>query len=178
MELFQTIKNRFSYRAAYSSQPVPEEDLRKIVQAGLDAPSGKNLQTTRFVIVNDPAKLAQIKAVFNGQSFIATAQAFIATIIAPDPQPGAEYAYTFEIEDNAAAVQNMLLAITDLGYASVWVDGALRYEQRAEKIGKILGVRDDKRVRVLLPVGIPAENYLRKQKKPFQERAWFNTYAG
>jgi len=42
MELFEAIKERYSYRGPFKSQPVPEKDLRKIVQAGLDAPSGKN----------------------------------------------------------------------------------------------------------------------------------------
>jgi len=177
MELFEAIKERYSYRGPFKSQPVPEKDLRKIVQAGLDAPTGKNLQTTQFVIINKPDTLAQVKAVFAGQQFIVTAPAFIATIIDTNPQPAPEYAYTFEVEDNAAATQNILLAITGLGYASVWLDGVLRYEQRAEKIGKIIGLPESKRVRILLPVGVPVEAGPRKPKLPFAERAWFNQYA-
>jgi len=174
MELFEAIKERHSYRGAFKPQPVPENDLRKIVQAGLDAPSGKNLQTTRFVIINQPD--TQVKSVFAGQQFIVTAPAFIATIIDTNPQPAPEYAYTFEIEDNAAATQNMLLAITGLGYASVWLDGVLRYEQRAEKIGKIIGLPESKRVRILLPVGVAAKIEPSKLKLPFADRAWFNRY--
>ena len=177
MELFAAIKERYSYRGAFKPQPVPEKDFRKIVQAGLEAPSGKNLQTTQFVIINQPETLAQVKAVFAGQSFIVTAPAFIATIIDSYPQPAAEYAYTFEIEDNAAATQNILLAITSLGYASVWLDGVLRYEQRAEKIGKLIGLPESKRVRILLPVGVPTEAGPRKPKLPFTQRVWFNQYA-
>lgn len=177
MELFAAIKQRFSYRGAYLQKPVPEEHLRKIVQAGLDAPSGKNLQTTEFIIINDPDTLSQVKAVFSGQPFIATAQAFIAAFYDVDEQAASEYPYTFEIEDAAAAVQNILLAITGLGYASVWLDGVLRNEQRAEKIGTIIKLPKSKRVRILLPVGVPAENGLRKQKTAFADRVWFNTWG-
>lgn len=177
MELFDTVKNRCSYRGAYTSQSIPEKNLRKIVQAGLDAPSGRNMQTTRFIIFHDPTKLAQVKAVFAGQPFIVTAQAFIATVIDTTSHAAPEYAYTFDVEDNAAAVENMLLAITALGYASVWLDGVLRSEGRAEKIGKIAGLPSSKIVRVLLPIGVPAEGFSRNEKLSFERRAWFDTWG-
>lgn len=177
MELFTAINERYSYRGSFEERPVPEEDLRKIVQAGLDAPSGKNLQTTRFVIISDPEKLEQVRGVFSGQPFIATAPAFIAAIIVAEPEPAPEYAYTFEIEDTSAATQNILLAITGLGYASVWLDGVLRSEQRAERIGRVIGLPDSKKVQILLPVGVAAEKYPRREKQPFAERAWFNAWG-
>ena len=161
MELFDAFKKRSSYRGAFSPEPISAENLKKIVQAGLDAPSGKNLQTTQFVIISHPLKLAQVKGVFARQPFIETAQAFIATVIEVDVQPAPEYPYAFDIEDNAAAVENMLLAIAALGYASVWLDGVLRFENRAEKIGNIIGLPSSKVVRVLLPIGVPAEDYPR-----------------
>lgn len=177
MELFTAIKERYSYRGSFQQHPVPEADLKKIVQAGLDAPSGKNLQTTKFVIINDPEKLAQVRAVFSGQPFITTAPAFIAAIIDARAEPAPEYPYTFEIEDTSAATQNILLAITGLGYASVWLDGVLRSEQRAERIGRAIELPESKKVQILLPVGVAAEEHPRKPKQPFAERAWFNAWG-
>jgi len=177
MELFHAIKERYSYRGAYVQKPIPEEELRQIVQAGLDAPSGKNLETTKFVIINDSDKLTRLRAAFSGQVFIETASAFIATVIDANPQPAPEYPYTFEIEDASAAVQNILLAITALGYASVWLDGVLRYGGRAEKVGDIIGLPPEKKVRILLPVGIALDDGPRKEKQPFADRAWFNTWG-
>ena len=60
MEFFETVISRHSYRGPFLDQTVDPDDLRKIVQAGLDAPSGKNEQTTSFVIVNDPQLVSQI----------------------------------------------------------------------------------------------------------------------
>ena len=77
----------------------------------------------------------------------------------------------------AAAVENMLLAITALGLGAVWVDGWLRVEGRAERIGELLGIPSGKVVRVILPVGVPAKQGRRAQKLPFSERAWFNRYG-
>jgi nitroreductase len=115
--------------------------------------------------------------VFAGQAFITTAQAFIALFYDIEEQAASEFPYTFEVEDAAAAVQNILLAITGLGYASVWLDGVLRNEQRAERIGEIVGLPKSKRIRILLPVGVPAdENHPRKEKLAFDKRVWFNTW--
>ena len=82
------------------------------------------------------------------------------------------------MEDCAAAVENMLLAITALGYASVWVAGWLRVEGRADRIGQLLDVPEGKTARIILPIGTPTESYPRKEKMPFEERAWFNRRAG
>jgi len=60
MDVFDVIERRHCYRGAYEGRPVPREDLRRIVEAALKAPSGKNAQTTRFVIVDDPGLVRQI----------------------------------------------------------------------------------------------------------------------
>lgn len=177
MDLFKVIEERLSYRGSYRSEPVPETDLIKIVEAGLNAPSGKNAQTTEFVIINDPEKISQIRQFHPTNKAMKEAQVYIACVV--DSIPEATYeGYDFQIEDCAAAVENMLLAITALGYASVWIDGWLRLEKRAEKIGKIVGIPEGKKIRVILPIGTPAEEGTRRKKKTFSDRAWFNTYRG
>jgi nitroreductase len=178
MDIFQAIEDRYSYRGPFKPTLVPEADLRRIVQAGLLAPSGKNLQTTEFVVANETEKVARIREVLGGRPYIDTAPAFIATLFAADQAQLASDSFYFEVEDNAAATQNLLLAITALGYASVWLDGVLRREQRAERIGAILGLPPTKRIRVLLPVGVPTGSGPRKDKRGFGERAWFNRYGG
>jgi len=57
--------------------------------------------------------------------------------------------------------------VTALGYATVWIDGALRREGRSEAIGEAIGIPDDRVVRIILPIGVPAEEGPRKEKKPF-----------
>ena len=86
--------------------------------------------------------------------------------------------FSFAPEDCAAAAQNMLLAITALGYAGVWLDGALRVNNVAEQVGQLLGVPPGKTVRILLPIGVAAEPGAQREKLPFEQRAWFNRYGG
>ncbi|MGQ9576863.1 MAG: nitroreductase family protein [Thermoguttaceae bacterium] len=174
MELFEAIARRHSYRGPFADVPVPREDLRKIVQAGIQAPSGKNEQVVSFVIVDDPELLRQIAAVVD-RPVCNTAKAMIACVA--DPRPVFE-GFSFDREDCAAAAENMLLAITALGYASVWLDGVLRVGKVAERVGQLLGVPQGKTVRILLPLGVPAQPGTQKEKLPFDQRAWFNRYGG
>jgi len=177
MDVFDAIEKRHCYRGGFKDIAIPRETLRKIVDAGLKAPSGCNLQTTGFVIVDDPDKVSEIRAMHQKAKAMQQAQAYIACIV--DKNPKAAYQnFSFQVEDCAAAVENMLLALTALGLATVWIDGWLRVEARAEAIGRLIGLPDGKIVRVLLPIGIPAEEYSGPEKKPFEARAWFNEYSG
>lgn len=173
MDLFEAIAKRYSYRGEFTETPVPRDDLRRIVQAGIQAPSGKNEQTTSFVIVDDPALLTQLATIIN-RPVCLTAKAMIVCVI--DPRPVLNE-LSFAVEDCAAAVENMLLAITALGYATVWLDGVLRFENIAQRVAELLGVPPHLAVRIVLPVGVPKEPGFQKEKLPFERRAWFNRYG-
>ena len=173
MDLFDAIARRYSYRGAFTDQPVPRDDLKKIVQAGIQAPSGCNGQVATFVIVDDPQRLRQIADILP-KPVCDSAKAMIVCVT--DPRPVIAD-MSFAVEDCAASVENMLLAITALGYATVWLDGALRVEDRAARIGRILGVPAGKTIRILLPLGVPVEPGQQRERLPFDQRAWFNRYG-
>ncbi len=176
MDVFEAIARRHSYRGPFRDQAVPRDDLKRIVQAGLQAPSGRNAQTTTFVVVDDAELVRRIGGLHASNLAVQQAQAMIACIV--DRQPDAVYEeHSFQIEDCAAAVENMLLTVTALDYATVWIDGWLRVEGRADRIGKMLGLPPGKVIRVLLPIGVPAETWPQKEKRPFEERAWFNRHG-
>ena len=180
MEVLEAIDRRHSYRGPYLDQPVPHEDLVQIVEAGLKAPSGCNAQTTRFVIIDDGELLRQIGELPSiNNTAMRQAKAMIACVIDREPGP-VSAGLSFQIEDCSAAVENMLLAITGLGYASVWMDGWLRAtgSEDREVINRLLEVPEEKTVRVILPIGVPQREVKGPEKKPFQERAWFNCYGG
>jgi nitroreductase len=173
MDLFEAIAKRHSYRGTFRPTPVPRADLEKIVQAGIRAPSAKNEQVTSFVIVDDIELLAEIARIVN-KPVCETARAMIVCVTDPRPVLGE---FSFDAEDCSACVENMLLAVTALGYATVWLDGALRYESRAEKIAALLGVPPGRTVRILLPIGVPAEPCAQRERMPFDQRAWFNRFG-
>ncbi len=175
MELFEAIKKRHSYRGAFKPDPVPKADLLTIAEAGVRAPSGCNKQTTHICIVDDPEKLKALAALLP-RPVIQTAQAVF--VIVSDSRPA--YGDTsFEEQDYGAAVENMLLAVTALHYATVWLDGALRRDGVAEGIAEIIGLTDREHftVSVILPVGVPEEQCSQHERLPLEERVYFNTAA-
>ncbi|MDR3233250.1 MAG: nitroreductase family protein [Planctomycetaceae bacterium] len=176
MDTFEAIAKRFSYRGNFTNQKISRDDLQKIVQAGIDAPTGCNAQSVSFVAVDEPAIIKAIAEMNPERSkpVCLTAQAMVVCIVDKAPVYGE---MTFFVEDCAAATQNILLAITALGYASVWLDGILR-NGIGNQIGEILGVPKGKEVRILLPIGVPESSGKPNTKKPFDQRAWFNKYGG
>ena len=65
MNVIEIINKRHSYRGRYLSKQVPKDDLVKIMEAGMAAPSGCNKQTTSFIAVDDSDILKKIKEVIN-----------------------------------------------------------------------------------------------------------------
>lgn len=174
MQTLDAIFARRSYRGAYLPQPVPREDLKRIVEAGLAAPSGCNKQTTRLIAVDDPGLLARLKAAID-PPVAQTAPAFICVltrrIIAYRDR-------CFATQDYAAAIENMLLAVEALGYASCWYEGHVTDVDRiGDKLAHILGAPEDCELVCVLPVGVPADVPQPPKKQPFDERAWFNGYG-
>jgi nitroreductase len=148
--------------------------LTKIVQAGIQSPSACNAQVVSFVIVDDPQQCRRLAEIID-RPVCNAAVAMIACVV--DPR-SVYHGLAFAAEDCAACVENMLLVITALGYASVWLDGVLRRDDKAARVGRLLGVPEGKDVRIVLPLGVPAEPAVQKEKLPFAQRAWFNHYGG
>lgn len=169
MDFFETVKSRFSYRKKLDQVLPPIEDLKKIVQAGLDAPSGKNAQTTEFLIITDPETVSKINAMPGGNDAMSTAPAYIAAHA--NRMPEKTYMdWDFETEDCSASVNNILLAAAALGYSTVWIDGWLRSDDRAGKIGSLCGLDSKRLIRVIIPIGRALEEHPRREKKDFDER--------
>lgn len=174
METMKTILTRRSYRGKYLPDSVPREHLKMILEAGLAAPSGCNKQTTSLIAVDDSELLTRLHAVID-PPIGETAPAMICVLT---EQLIAYRNRTFYVQDYAAAIENMLLAIESLGYASCWIEGHITDTDRiGRKMADILGVPEHMELVCFLPVGRPAEAAKEPSKKPFDERAWFNGYG-
>ena len=172
--MMNAIFSRRSYRGKYLSDAVPREHLTQIMEAGLAAPSGCNKQTTSLIAVDDPQVLARLHAVIDPPVGV-TAPAMICVLTR---EIIAYRDRTFYVQDYAAAIENMLLAIEELGYASCWVEGHVTDVDRiGRKMADILGVPQEYELVCFLPVGKAAEEIGKIKKLPFAERAWFNAFG-
>ena len=175
MDALKAIEFRTSYRGRYKPEAVPRDDLLAILRAGLAAPSGCNKQTASLIAVDDPDTLKQLRAVIQ-PPIGETAPAMICVLTQRIP---AYRGRCFAVQDYAAAIENMLLAIVALGYQSCWVEGHITDEDAiGRQMAGILGVPDDYELVCFLPVGKDAEPLRRTKKRPDRERAWLNRFGG
>ena len=131
MSILDVIHNRHSYRGEYENKQVPREGLIKIMEAGLAAPSGCNKQTTSLIAVDDPAVLEKLHQVI----VPAVGETAPAMICVLTQRINAYRDKCYAVQDYSAAIENMLLAIVELGYQSCWYEGHITDEDR---IGDIM----------------------------------------
>jgi len=156
MDLFEAIEKRASVRGLKAVE-VPEADLEKILDAGRRAPSGMNLQPFDFIVIRDPDTLQKLA---QAQTCIGDVSVAVAIVGHPDQS-------RWVLEDVGAATENMLLAITALGYATVWIEGTLQRDEAAYK--QALGVPEESRLLVVLPLGTADQPVEQAAKRPLED---------
>jgi nitroreductase len=161
MEALEAIQKRRSIRK-FTGDIVPRTDLEKIVDAGRLAASGSNRQPWDFIVVTDREIIAQLTVV---GSWMRTAGAIIAVVLDP-------YSHWWR-EDGSAAIQNMLVASTALGYGSCWVEGDAL--PREEEFKTLLFIPKGKRLLALVPIGVP-EEYPVVEKRPLESVLHWQVY--
>ena len=167
MDIFEVFAKRYSHKEGFSPESVPLKDLERIAQAGLDAPSGVNRQSVRLVILPDRSALDPVCAASPAWG-LETAPAAIAVLTDKTVTP--EDRMNFEKEDYSAAVENMLLAATALGYSSLWLDSPYFDPQKEKQARDIMNVPDTHHLWAVLPIGKPETEGSRREKLPFNER--------
>ena len=161
MDAFEAIKKRRSVRK-FTGDSIPREDLEKIVDAGRLAATGSNRQPWDFIVVTDGEIINRL--IVAGK-WMKKAAAVIAVVLDPYSR--------WWVEDGSAAIENMLLASTAMGYGSCWVEGdSLPHE---EAIKALLVVPKGKRLLALVPVGVP-EAWPTIEKRPLDDVLHWEKY--
>jgi nitroreductase len=174
MDFFEAVEKRYSHKERFLPDSVPLKDLEMIAQAGLAAPTGNNSQCVRLIILPDRESLQPLCDVAPTEG-MRTAPAAIALLTDPAAQKGS---HNFEMEDYSAAATQMLLAVTDLGYVSVWLDSPYFDDDKQKAALKALGAPDGYHLRVVLPVGLPDGAGSRRGKMTFNERVSYGKFGG
>jgi nitroreductase len=162
VEALEAIRKRRSVRD-YTGEPIPPEDLLKIVDAGRLAASGNNAQPWDFVVITNREMIEKLKI---ASRWMERAGAIIAVVLDPSSR--------WWLEDGSAAVENMLIAATALGYGSCWLEGYTL--PREQEFKELLGIPDEKRLLTLVPLGVPTE-WPTIEKKTLEEVIHWETYG-
>ena len=154
MELMETILKRRSIRK-YTGEDIPEETLNQILQAGLLAPTSRNLRPWEFYVVRDKETLRKLSAAKNaGGGMLAQCSAAIAVFA------DGEKADTW-VEDCSIALSFMMLMAEEKCVGSCWVQIHFRTDASGkaaeENVREILAVPAGFRIAGILSLGIPAE---------------------
>jgi nitroreductase len=172
MDVFEAIQKRKSTRA-YEKTRVPEETLRKILEAARLAPSAMNRQPWHFIVVTGSEKREELsKGVF--AKFLAETPVVI--VACGDTKASPDWC----LIDVAIAMENMVLAATAEGLGTCWVGSFDENQVKA-----LLKIPENLKVIALLAVGYPREklDLARKimtsvrKRKTLDEIASFEEYG-
>ncbi|MBM4084275.1 MAG: nitroreductase [Planctomycetes bacterium] len=170
MDVMEAIRTRRSIRA-YLDKPVEEEKLKRVLEAARLAPSAKNMQEWKFIVVRDPATRQKLVEAAKGQKFVGEAPVVIAACgTKPDyVMSCGQLSHTVDV---SIAVTHMCLQAVAEGLGTCWL-GAF-YEDQAKKI---LGVPDGVRIVALLPLGYPKESPAARPRKALGEIVCYDRWG-
>lgn len=181
MDVKDAVKNRFSLRK-YKSDPIPDDVLNRVLEAGRLAPSWANVQATRYILVSDPkikAALADCLTPRNpAANAIAKAPVVIALCFVKEESGFYKGKALTSLEgkwgffDAGLAAANITLAAVEEGLGTVHA-GALDIE----KASKLLDVPVSVQLMELIPLGYPDQSFNSPKRKELSELVFYNGYG-
>jgi nitroreductase len=155
----------------YTAQPVTDELVDRLLQAGMAAPSAANEQPWHFVVIKERRLLEQVPS-FHPYSHMLK-EAALAILVCEDP--GLEIIKGRGMLDCSAATQNILLAAHALGLGAVWL-GIYPVKERMNGMRKLLNIPSQ-----IVPVSLVSIGYsdekLRKEDRFKPERVHYNQWT-
>jgi nitroreductase len=173
MDVFQVIRDRRSIRK-YKDTPVEREKIEQILDAAHLAPSWKDMQCWRFLVLDDAEKRAKVLTAFpeDNPGKKAIAMAPVVIVVCADPrESGVENGIEYYIADTAIAFEHLCLAAHALGLGTCWMGW---YNE--EQIKRALVIPDDIRIIGITPLGYPDQEPKARPRKELPEIAYFNEW--
>lgn len=171
MDTWDAITSRRQARA-YTAEAIPEDLLRRILEAGRRAPSARNSQPWDFVVVSDRDDLARLSGVWQGAGWTKDAAATIACVL---PVTDDDAARTTNRFDLGQAAMQIMIAAAGFGVASG--QASCRDQALARDV---LGFPDDRECALLIALGFPADRPLKPivkpDRRPFDEVIHFGRW--
>ena len=171
MDIFQVIRDRRSIRK-YKDIPVEREKIEQILDAARLAPSWKNMQCWRFLVLTDAMRRAQVLEAFPadnpGTKAIAAAPVLI--VVCGNPaESDVEHGIDYFVADVAIAFEHLCLAAHALGLGTCWMGW---YNE--QQIKQSLGIPDDIRIVGITPLGYPDQEPKPRPRKELSEIIHYN----
>lgn len=154
MEFFETVAARHSVRN-YRPDPVPEELIIRCLEAARVAPSWRNGQCWRFIVVQDRTTIERLagQRMYGYPINLWLRSAPVVIVACADPtESGRHGDLPYWAVDTAIALEHLVLAATALGLGTCWIGG---FDE--ENVRRLLAIPANIRVVAYTPLGYPAE---------------------
>ena len=161
MNIIDIIKSRRSIRK-FTSEPVSEELVETILEAGRWAPSGLNNQPWRFAVIRDAGLRQAISELTHYSKIVMAAQVLITVFLDTEKS----YHREKDIQAIGACLQNMLLEAHSLGLGTVWLGEIIRSN---EQIKAVLGLARKLDLMAVVALGHPDEIPKSVKRKPLAD---------
>jgi len=168
-KVLAAIKNRRSIRK-YKNRKVEEEKLKQILESARLAPSAKNMQDWRFVVVRDKELRQALAAAAGNQTFVGEAPVVIVCCTVM-PEYILSCGQPAGVINGAIALDHMTLAAQALGLGTCWI-GAFD----PVKVRKICNIPESVGIVELLTLGYAAETPGRRQRKNSNEIIFYDKW--
>jgi nitroreductase len=143
---------------AYTPQAVSDENVQKLLEAAMAAPSAAATDPWRFVVVKNREMLSRIAEALPYGKMVGSAA--LGIVVCGDLEAAHDKQLSYLLQDCSAATENLLLCASILGLGACWL-GVHPREQRVRSLQEILGLE-----RSVIPVACIAIGYPAETKEP------------
>lgn len=196
MEFFEVINKRRTIRR-FTADAVNEDDLLAMLEAARLAPSSHNQQPWHFIVIRDKNLMEELRSIvdaifdqhiatanteeqktlLSGRRFHAT-HVFDAPVVIvalgqslPNLSPGEQPIFNQRLQSVAAAIAQLNLTATALGYGGCWA--TLPLEMAQAEIEGVLGIEKPWFAAAVISIGVPARTPREIVRKSIEEIATF-----
>ncbi len=155
----------------FEDRPVPDETLECVLESARYAPSAREDQPWRFVVVQDARRRGRLAEAAFHHPHARTAPVLVAACARIHTHVSGMGRRSWPL-DLAAALQSMVLAAADLGVASAWITGF-----RERSVREALGIPEGVPVASLLGLGFPDALEPLPEREPWEEVVAWDTWS-
>ena len=170
MNIWDAIKGRRSIRS-YKDESVSKELISKILEAAQHAPSSKNSQPWKFLVIRNAEILEKLAKIHPWAWALKKAPVGIVCL---GEEEKSQHHYPMDV---SCAIQNIMLAAHALGLGTCWIAIFSMIEDELEiNTRKILEIPEEYRVIAILPLGFPAKPAKTKPLKSLEEIVHYDKF--
>lgn len=173
MDVFEAIANRRSMRT-YTNAPVSREKLMQVLEAARLAPSWKNDQGWRFLVLDNRADILALGQALgqNPNQAVYETVPYCIIVCAHPQDSGIHEGKEYYLVDCAIAMEHMVLAAEELGLATCWVG---LFEEAP--VRRAFDIPDAVKIVGVLPLGVAGKVCKPRPRKAMEEIAFLHRWG-